>query len=233
MCKNVWKVAKLQLKNISAAYIATAIATAAMSIQYIIDLVFKLNGDSTENIGISFTWGLLLLPVLAAIIIPARNFRRTMNLGGKRGNFIYGCMMGYAALSFATALAGTIIDYTFTQSVIDSGVYGGIWTPMSVFGWAAYGPVAALFQQFAFLLVASLLAHTLSAAQGRWYGFTADIAIIAIICVFTPIENLRTLLAGFFYLIMFAAAPVQIAACLIIALAVFTLSKPIFARKVI
>jgi F0F1-type ATP synthase assembly protein I len=51
--------------------------------------------------------------------------------------------------------------------------------------------------------------------------------------VFIPIAPLRGVLIGFFYLIIFSAAPLQIAACLILGLAVYSLNIPVFARKAI
>ena len=73
-----------------------------------------------------------------------------------------------------------------------------------------------------------------AAAQDKWYGWVADILIIAIISVFTPIAPLRAALVRFFNLIIFHSnAFIQIAACLILALVVYSLNKLLLARKAI
>ena len=105
--------------------------------------------------------------------------------------------------------------------------------PFGVLGWMGNGPVVAFIQQFAFLLLLAAVIHTLTAAQDKWYGWAADILIIAVIAVFTPIAPLRASLAWFFNLIIFQSAYIQIPACLVLAAAVYSLNKPILARKAI
>jgi hypothetical protein len=51
--------------------------------------------------------------------------------------------------------------------------------------------------------------------------------------VFTPIAPLRAVLAAFFRTILFSPPPLQISVCLILAAALYALSKPIYARKAI
>jgi hypothetical protein len=74
----------------------------------------------------------------------------------------------------------------------------------------------------------------MTAAQDKWYGWVADVLIVAIISVFTPIEPLRASLVWFFNLIIFHSNTfLQIAAYLILATAIYSLNKLILARKAI
>ena len=111
---------------------------------------------------------------------------------------------------------------------------GGTMDVLYWFGWLNNGVVVAFFRQFAFLFLFASAIHTLAAAQDKWYGWAADILIVAIISVFTPIAPLRASLVWFFNLIIFNSnAFLQIAACLILAIAIYSLNKLILARKTI
>jgi hypothetical protein len=233
MNKSVRAIAKLNLKNLHAAYIATAACIAALASNFIISAAALRDMDLSMNVGLSIGWALLLLPVLAGILVPARNFRRIINLGGKRGNFFRGCLLTYALLACTVSLLGVIVYYVIDRPYIAYGRLGGLITVPELFGWSVNGFIAVFVQQFAFMFLSSVFAHTLAAAQGRWFGFVADGALVAIISVFTPIAPLRTALAQFFHLILFARPPLQITACLFLAMVIYTLNKPILAKKVI
>ena len=228
-------VAKVNFRNIKLAYVITAIVICCLVIQDIVFIVLNLfgidvsAGDGTAGLG-NF---LYLLVLLSAIFIPARNFRRLMNLGGKRDDFFYGCAMTYVIMAAAVSLAGIILYYTYERLLL---VYYDGWTlnVLYWFGWIARGPVIAFFQQFAFLFLLAVFTHTLTSAQDRWYGWAADILIVAIISVFTPIAPLRSSLVWFFNMIIFHPnAFLQITSCLVLAALVYWLSRPIFARKAI
>ena len=234
MCKKVWAITKINLKNIKAAYIITVIAAAGMLSNYIIDAIMASRGfDMSGNISISAFWALWILPILAAVLVPSRNFRRTVNLGGKRDNFFLGSAALYAVMAGVVALVVTVFSYAIDAPLANSARYSEILTAQGVFGWTEYGPIAAFFQHFAFLLLFSSFAHTLTAIQDKWYGWAADVLIIAIISVFTPIAPLRSALTGFFRLILFEAPLKHIPACLILATLIFSLNKLILARKAI
>ena len=225
-------VAKTNFRNIKLAYIITAIVIGAVFIQdivYIILSFFNIHpGEDSGTVGIGNYFYLLIL--LSAIFIPSMNFRKMMNLGGKRNGFFWGCAINYTIMAAAASLAGIILYYTYEKFILS--YYSG-WTlnPLYWFGWINNGPVIAFFQQFAFLLLTAVFIHTLTAIQDKWYGWVTDIVIVAIISVFTPIASLRSALVWFFYMIIFSNAFVQIGSCLILAAAVYILNKIIFARK--
>jgi len=184
----------------------------------------------------NFLW---LLPLLAAIIIPTRNFRRILNLGGKRDNFLLGSLIVYVIIAAFISLGNVLINYTVDVLIerapfYDTNMFGGVVNLVEVFRWVDNGAVIAFFRQFAFLFLLATFVHTLTAIQDKWYGWAVDVAIIAIISVFIPIAVLRSALVWFFNLIIFHQnAFLQIGACLAIGIAIYALNKPILARKVI
>lgn len=234
MTKKNWTIAKLNLRNIKAAYFVTGLLVALMVSQIVVNVVLAVKGYNMENnTGVSLGWFLWMAVILAAILIPGRNFSRIVNLGGKRSSFFWGSLMTHTVLSGAASLVGTILYYSLDRMMFTSGKFGYMLSAPDVFGWAAHGPIAVILQQFAFLLLFATFVHTLSAAQGKWYGYAADIAIIAVISVFTPIAPLRAAEAWFFRLILFSQPLLQIPACLVLAMAVYKLNGPIMARKAI
>jgi len=234
MCKSIFNIAKLNLKNIKVPYLVTGITALLMLVQTIVDMLI-INNNSEISIG-CYLW---LLPVMAAIFIPAKNFPRIINLGGKRNNFFWGSLMTYAILACVVSLANVLFNYAFDRIVEASGNFeasflGGIANLIEVFGWTRYGAVVAFLQQFAFLFLFSVFVHTLTASQDKWYGWAADVLIVAIISVFTPIKPLRDAEAWFFNLILFHPnALLQITACMVLAALIYSLNRPIFARKAI
>ena len=234
MCKSIFNIAKLNFKNLKVPYLVTGIIVLLMLAQTIVDMLIINN-----NLEISVGCYLWLLPIMAAIFIPAKNFRRIVNLGGKRWNFFWGSLMAYAILACVISFVNVLFNFAFDPLIETSGSFdpvflGGIANLIEVFGWTRYGPVVAFFQQFAFLFLFSVFVHTLTAAQGKWYGWTADVLIVAIISVFTPIKPLREAEAWFFNLILFHSnALLQITACMVLAMGIYALNKPIFARKAI
>jgi hypothetical protein len=234
MCKSIFNIAKLNLKNIDVPYLVTGITALLMVVQIIIDMLI-INNNSEISIG-CYLW---LLPVMAAIFIPAKNFPRIINLGGKRDNFFWGSLMTYAILACVISLVNVLFNYAIDPLIemsgnFDASFLGGIANLIEVYGWTRYGPVVAFLQQFAFLFLFSVFVHTLTAAQGKWYGWAADVLIVAIIAVFTPIKPLRDAEAWFFNLILFHPnALLQIAACMILSTGIYMLNKPIFSRKAI
>ena len=239
MNKSIWTITKINLKNINVPYFVTGVLVFLMLVQIFIMILVARNGEAAGNVEISLGCYLWLLPAMAAIFIPAKNFRRTINLGGKRGNFFWGSLATYAILAAVVSLANVLIHYAFDSVLEATGYYdtetmGGVVNMVEVFGWISNGALAAFFQQFAFLFLFAAFTHTLTAAQDKWYGWAADVAIVSIISVFTPITPLRAALAWFFNLIIFHQnALLQIVACIVLAAAIYALNKPILARKAI
>jgi hypothetical protein len=226
-------IAKINLQNIKAAYITVIVCVVALVTPDLILRVYISSEEIGQNVSLSTGWVLWLLPVLAAILISARNFTRIAHLGGKREAFFRGCLLTYVVLAGAASLLGVAVHYAGDIPYV-AGNLGGLITVPDVFGWGTHGPVVFFLQQFAFLFLSAVFAHTLTAVQGRWYGWALNGALIAMICVFPPIAPLRAALADYFHLILINPnALLQIAACLAIGIALYLLNRPILARKAI
>ena len=230
-------IAKTNFRNIKLAYILSAIVIGGVLIQDIVFMILALFGvypNGPDNMTVSLGNYLFLSIILGAIFIPSLNFRKMMNLGGKRTDFFKGCVINYAILAAIASLVSMILFFTYDKYMISEFYHGGTLDVLYWFGWLNNGVVVAFFRQFAFLFLLATITHTLTAAQDKWYGWLADVLIIAIISVFTPIAPMRAVLIGFFNLVIFTPnAFLQIAACLILAILVYSLNKPILARKTI
>ncbi|MCL2499878.1 MAG: hypothetical protein FWE90_06025 [Defluviitaleaceae bacterium] len=229
-------VAKTNFRNLKLAYIITAIVLGCMLIQDAVFLILHYSGVYSQWDGTSVSIGnyLFLLPILAAVFIPLLNFRKMMNLGAKRTDFFVGCLVNHLVIAAVISLASIIMFLTYDTFMVSVINTGGTLDVVHWFGWIENGAVIAFFQQFAFLFLLASVLHTLSAAQDKWYGWVADVLIVAIIAVFIPIAPLRAALVWFFNLIIFHPnAFAQIAACLGLGLAVYTLNVLLFARKAI
>ena len=229
MYKKAMTIARLSMRQLKNAYFITGIVMLAMLANYILAFALNQSGNST----VSFANMLIILPILSAIFIPAQHTRKILNLGAKRIDVITGALPVYIIQSAAVTLLMLICHYTFDRWIIGRGI-SEILDVLVVFGYMSQGPVVAFIRMFAFLLLLTFVLHTLTAAQDKWYGWVADIVIVAIISVFTPIASLRVSLVWFFNLIIFhRSALLQVAVCLVLGCLIYMLNKPILARKVI
>ena len=230
-------VAKINFRNIRLAYILTIIMMAATLIQNVVFLIllsFGIDANGPDNMTVSWGNYLFIFIILSAIFIASKNFRKMMNLGGKRSDFFKGCLVNYAIMSAIVSLVCVIMYYTYDKYMVSVLYGGGSMDVLYWFGWLGNGAVVAFFRLFVFLLLLASVVHTLTAAQEKWYGWAADVLIVAIISVFTPIATLRPALVWFFNMIIFhSSALVQIASCLVLTIAVYALNKPILARRAI
>ena len=156
----------------------------------------------------NYTW---LLAVLTPFFLVLYDFKKLLCLGAGKGDVYLGALVSYGLLALLASLVNTVIHLLIdplnrSQQVINL---------MDVCGWTQNGALAAFFQQAMFLFLVMVFLHVLLSMQPHWYGWLTDAVLIAVISVFTPIAPLRALLAGFFQVILLnAAAPVQIGACL-------------------
>ena len=230
-------VAGINFRNNKLAYLIVAIVGAAIVVQDIVFLVllaFGIEANGPENMSMSLGDYLFLLIILSAIFFPALNFRKIMNLGGKRTGFFKGCFVNYVILTAVLSLASVVIYYTYDALMVSKIYRGGTLALIYWFGWVGNGPVVAYFQLFAFMFLVAMVIHTLTAMQDKWYGWVTAIVIVAIISVFTPIAPLRAALVWFFNLIIFNNhAWLQIISCLLLGTLVYMANRPILARKTI
>lgn len=221
-------IAKINLRQIKAAYMITGVVFLIMLANNIVMLLLPfMDAEMVSLVSVGNT--LVLLPIFAAIFIPARNLRKTMNLGVRRHDFFKGCLIAYAILSAAITIIILLLHYT-VDGIMAKYAYE-ILDMFVAFGFLSHGPLAAFIQIFALSFFVSAFIHTLTMAQNTWYGWLTDIALIAIISIFTPIEPLRATLVWFFNLIIFGHPVLQVASCLILAIIIYALSKPVLNRK--
>lgn len=208
-------IAKINFRQSKLAYIITVAVFLLGCLDASLDH-FILKTKSPE-ISVGHFWYLGI--ILTAIFIPALNFKKIMHLNGKKIDFYWGNLINYIVFSAVISALNLIIFYTMDKLF---STHHTMWNLVEIFGWSKNGIVVAFLQQFAFLLLAAVFIHTLTAAQSYWVGWVIDIILAAIISVFTPIKPLRAILVWFFNLIIFNSnAFVQIAACLGISAAIY------------
>ncbi|MDR0877945.1 MAG: hypothetical protein LBN21_07815, partial [Treponema sp.] len=179
------------------------------------DVILWATIDPSEENSIAIGNYLFMLPLFMAIFTPAQNFAKLMNLGGTRMVFFKSSILVYGLACAAVSLVSLILYYAIDNAIAIFSLY-------DVFGFMRRGPVAAFFQMSLFLLLFCTALHTLTLSQGRWYGFAADVLIIAIISVFTPIAPLRAVLGWFFTMIIFhEAAPMQMLSCIVLGAVIY------------
>jgi hypothetical protein len=218
----------INLKQSKAAYRVSAVVL-LLAIANMIAIGIIYGWDKPDNESLALSNYLYILPLLMAILIPALNFGKLMNLGGKRVDFFKSSILTYLYVVVAIVAISMVLQLVFGNT----GAFGQF-SLFDVFGFMQNGAVVAFFQMSAFLLLFCCVLHTLTLAQTRWYGWVADIFIIAIISVFTPIAPLREALVWFFDMIIFQdSAIVQILSCVVLSALVYGASLfPIKTRQI-
>ena len=145
----------------------------------------------------------------------------------KRDYFI-GCLISYGILALGISLINTLIHLLIdpvypAQAVINL---------MDVCNWTENGIFIAGVQQMFFLLFVMVFLHVLLSMQPHWYGWLTDAILVAIICIFTPIAPLRSILAGFFQIVMLNGnAVLHIGICLLLSAALSFAGLLVLKRK--
>ncbi|MCL2377963.1 MAG: hypothetical protein FWC77_02450 [Defluviitaleaceae bacterium] len=258
MNKKAWTAAKANLRTMGVLAFATFIlmigftlsmvttsATGTSVWMYPYGIIYESGPVLTSITILSPVNALWALPILAAFVVPTLNFRRIINLGGKRSSFFWGSLLAYVILVGLVSLINTVSSFAIEpiwerSRFFGAALYGGtIVNVTEGAGWAARGPVVAFIQQFGFLFLITVCIHTLMAVQGKWYGWAANVVIV---CVFIyvvyaltiPAIPLRAGLYWFGTLVLFHHnAAVQIFACLALATGVYALNMPIFNKKAV
>lgn len=222
--EKAWAVAKINFRFLLPAYTITAI----LIIIGAWNLIASLTGI-TGNYYVEMGNYLYALSVFAPIFIAGHNFKRIMHLNGKKSDYYFGCLINYVIIAAAASLLNIVL-LSVSKLLFSSQLV--IQSLPEVFGWLKHGMIAGFFQQFSFLLLIAAFVHTLTEMQSFWFGWVADILLVAIISVFTPIPILRNILASFFTMIIFHQnALVQIACCIILTVCFYALDSLILRRK--
>lgn len=173
----------------------------------------------------NYTW---LLALLSPFFFVLYDFKKLIRLGASKRDYYLGALLGYIVLAATISLVNTGIHLLIdplnqTQTVVNL---------MEVCGWTQNSILAAFFQQMVFLLLVMVFLHLLLSVQSHWYGWAADAALIAVICVFTPIPSLRRILTGFFGMVMLNQnAALHITLCLLLSGALAAAGLAVLKRK--
>lgn len=201
---------------------------ASNKISYIVTALVVVCATSSGETVLSngnYTW---LLAVFAPFFFVFYDFSRLMHLGASKRDYFLGCLISYGLLAFGISLLNTLIHLVIdpayqAQTVINM---------MDVCRWTENGIVAAALQQMCFLFLVMVFLHALLSMQPHWYGWLTDAVLAAIICVFTPIAPLRSVLGEFFSLIMFNPnAVLHIGICLLLSAALSFAGLAVLRRK--
>lgn len=182
------------------------------------------SGETVLSNG-NYTW---LLAVMAPFFFVFYDFSKLMHLGASKKDYFIGCLISYGFLAFCISLVNTVIHLVMdpiypAQAVINM---------MDVCRWTENGIFVAAIQQMLFLLLAMIFLHVLLSMQAHWYGWLTDAVLVAIICIFTPIAPLRSVLSGFFRLIMLNGnAIMHIGTCLLLSAALSLAGLVVLKRK--
>lgn len=171
---------------------------ASNKISFIITAFVVLCATSSGDVVLSngnYTW---LLAVMTPFFFVFYDYTKLMHLGASKRDYFFGCLISYGVLALGISLINTVIHLLIdpvysAQAVINL---------MDVCRWTENGIFLAGVQQMFFLLLVMIFLHVLLSMQPHWYGWLTDAILVAIICIFTPIAALRSILSNFFQIIM-------------------------------
>ncbi|MDR2930528.1 MAG: hypothetical protein LBV06_06465 [Propionibacteriaceae bacterium] len=233
MHNTIWAAARLNFKNLKMAYLFTGIVLACTFIQDVVFMIMHaISGANFDQQSVGWGMYFYLIPLLAAFWIPLRSVQRMINLGAKRSTIYWGALVTYVIACAAVSLLAVISYCLYEPFAVNAGGAVGRLSLFDAFGWINQGPIAALFQQFAFLLLVTVVIHTVVLMQDKWYGWVTDAVIVAIIAVFTPIAPLRAALMWFLNLIITSPTLLQIGSCLLLTAIIYGLSRLVLDAKV-
>ena len=201
---------------------------ASNKISYIVTALVVVCATSSGETVLSngnYTW---LLAVFAPFFFVFYDFSRLMHLGASKRDYFLGCLISYGLLAFGISLLSTLIHLVIDPAYQATTVIN----MMDVCRWTENGIVAAGLQQMCFLFLVMVFLHVLLSMQPHWYGWLTDAVLAAIICIFTPIAPLRSILGEFFSLIMFNPnAVLHIGVCLLLSAALSFAGLAVLRRK--
>ena len=201
---------------------------ASNKISFIITALVALCATSSGEVVLSngnYTW---LLAVMTPFFFVFYDYTKLMHLGAGKRDYFFGCLISYGILALGISLINTLIHLLIdpeypAQAVINM---------MDVCQWTENGIFIAGVQQMFFLLLVMIFLHVLLSMQPHWYGWLTDALMGAIICVFTPIAALRSILSDFFQIIMLNSnAFLHIGICLLLSAALSFVGLWVLKRK--
>ncbi len=201
---------------------------ASNKISFIITALVMLCATSSGDVVLSNGNYIWLLAALTPFFFVFYDFTKLIHLGASKKDYFLGCLISYVLLAFLISLANTVIHLLIDPAYPAKTVIN----MMDVCKWTKNGIIAAGLQQMFFLLLVMIFLHVLLSMQAHWYGWLTDALLVAIICIFTPIAPLRTVLAGFFGIIMLNGnALMHIFTCILLGAALSFTGLAVLKRK--
>lgn len=201
---------------------------ASNKISFIITALVVLCATSSGEVVLSngnYTW---LLAAMTPFFFVFYDYTKLMHLGTSKRDYFIACLISYGVLALGISLINSLIHLLIdpvypAQAVINL---------MDVCNWTENGIFIAGVQQMFFLLLVMVFLHVLLSMQPHWYGWLTDAILVAIICIFTPIAPLRSILAGFFQIVMLNGnAVLHISICLLLSAALSFAGLLVLKRK--
>lgn len=201
---------------------------ASNKISFIITALVVLCATSSGEVVLSngnYTW---LLAAMMPFFFVFYDYTKLMHLGASKRDYFIACLISYGVLALGISLINSLIHLLIdpvypAQAVINL---------MDVCNWTENGIFIAGVQQMFFLLLVMVFLHVLLSMQPHWYGWLTDAILVAIICIFTPIAPLRSILAGFFQIVMLNGnAVLHISICLLLSAALSFAGLLVLKRK--
>lgn len=201
---------------------------ASNKISFIITALVVLCATSSGEVVLSngnYTW---LLAAMTPFFFVFYDYTKLMHLGASKRDYFIGCLISYGVLALGISLINSLIHLLIdpvypAQAVINL---------MDICNWTENGIFIAEVQQMFFLLLVMVFLHVLLSMQPHWYGWLTDAILVAIICIFAPIALLRSILAGFFQIVMLNGnAVLHISICLLLSIALSFAGLFVLKRK--
>ena len=201
---------------------------AGNKISFIITALVVLCATSSGEVVLSSGNYIWLLAAMTPFFFVFYDYTKVMHLGASKRDYFIGCLISYGVLALGISLINTLIHLLIDPAYPAQAVIN----LMDVCNWTENGIFVAGLQQMFFLLLVMVFLHVLLSMQPHWYGWLTDAILVAIICIFTPIAPLRSILAGFFQVVMLNGnGALHIGICLLLSAALSFAGLLVLKRK--
>ena len=201
---------------------------AGNKISFIITALVVLCATSSGEVVLSSGNYIWLLAAMTPFFFVFYDYTKVMHLGASKRDYFIGCLISYGVLALGISLINSLIHLLIDPAYPAQAVIN----LMDVCNWTENGIFVAGLQQMFFLLLVMVFLHVLLSMQPHWYGWLTDAILVAIICIFTPIAPLRSILAGFFQVVMLNGnGALHIGICLLLSAALSFAGLLVLKRK--
>ena len=218
--------------GVTPAYITLAIFAGAMLIMSIAaSIIASIRGSEWIN-GFAAVNGLMAFMLIYPFFLVCGNFKKLLNLGAKKKDFFWGCLINYGIIAFAAAVINIISRYTLEKALNISNTELSL---VNLFGWYGSGAGGAFmsifYQAGAYFFVMSAIHLLLSMHSKNWAWFV-DAGLILLLAVFLTVAPLREVFVAVFkFILVNKYALVQFAVAGALGAALYSASLFFISRK--